>query len=596
MGLVRDRIGCHIDALPVCRKAYEFYRDRANGAPASLQAKAGISCAKIHVKLQQFSQAEDYIAEAVSMYEVTCGPNSPLTASAYHELGEVLWKQRKRTEAQKALKRAYEIESIKDAWDLVTLLEIHNLLMDTHLKECNHIDRLKFQEYFKIVEDVTCRVKNQLPQDGNAAVYYKAAAELKAWGGQYQEAKDLFDMAMPLLEVERSADCSGLLQACKDMRTFCDRNLTGAQSSPMDFNTKSIDTTDSGETCAIDESAAVEEVFEDAVEPFDLNVKCRAITVADHAALVRFCETRSIELLLDKASFARHVIGSGVGLCWLAEKSDTPQGFALCGSDGVFGQLLQLIGGDVAQRVLIQCCVDATLKMGLRALRALGATVSEASGKLLVDLGWQASRAYMYRREDVYPQKKSKQRIRFDVVAEDNKDSAVLVSLVHKFGIPLEPATQINKFAWDQNGRFVIINVAFDNLREFGESTVECLFKLRSILLLVHILRRKTHWFAIPNLCQNVDVEGSVCIVRTASVSIKLRKAVENNVWSDLTDKKDQYIQRQEKCLKDGSLKGVTTELLLEKMYEDATVEDRKCLRKAMHLNREKHAKEGRCL
>merc|ERR1719428_1964861 len=110
LGLVRDRLGKHKEALPVVQKAYEFYKERANGAPASLQAKAAISCAKINCKLGNLVKAEAYIKEAVQMYEVTCGATSPLTASAYMELGKCYWAQRKRADAQKALKRAYEIE------------------------------------------------------------------------------------------------------------------------------------------------------------------------------------------------------------------------------------------------------------------------------------------------------------------------------------------------------------------------------------------------------------------------------------------------------------------------------------------------------
>ncbi|CAJ1374202.1 unnamed protein product [Effrenium voratum] len=101
LGIVRDRLGKQKEALPVCLKAYEFYKERANGAPASLQAKAGISCAKIYAKLGDQKKAESYIREAVEMYEITCGETSPLTASAYHELGKVLWAQRRREDAQK---------------------------------------------------------------------------------------------------------------------------------------------------------------------------------------------------------------------------------------------------------------------------------------------------------------------------------------------------------------------------------------------------------------------------------------------------------------------------------------------------------------
>merc|ERR1719291_835677 len=106
--------------------------------------------------------------------------------------------------------------------------------MDTHLKETANIERGKFENYISIVDYVVKRVRS-LPQDGNAAVYYKAAAELKAWGGRYLEAKALFNDAVPLFQAERSTDCTGLIQSCREMLAFCDRNLEGKQHSPMNF-------------------------------------------------------------------------------------------------------------------------------------------------------------------------------------------------------------------------------------------------------------------------------------------------------------------------------------------------------------------------
>eukprot|EP00400_MALV-I_sp_L67-5_P000292 gene292-1057_t len=232
LGLVRDRLGQHEDALKVVEKAYNFYKDKARGQPSSLQAKAGMSCAKILMKLERPKEAEKFCKEAVTVYEVTCGEFSPLTASAYEELGNVQWAMGKKKPAQEAFKRAYEIESKKDAFNLLSILEIHNALMDTHLKDKDNIDRRQFDSYFPIAEYTVSRVK-ELPQDGNAAVYYKAAAELFCWGGSYQRAFELFEEAIGLLEVEKAVDTSSLVESCTVMRDFCSRNLAGAQDSPM---------------------------------------------------------------------------------------------------------------------------------------------------------------------------------------------------------------------------------------------------------------------------------------------------------------------------------------------------------------------------
>eukprot|EP00929_Paragymnodinium_shiwhaense_P084169 TRINITY_DN44995_c0_g1_i1.p1 TRINITY_DN44995_c0_g1~~TRINITY_DN44995_c0_g1_i1.p1 ORF type:complete len:984 (+),score=329.16 TRINITY_DN44995_c0_g1_i1:118-3069(+) len=425
LGLVRDRLGKHKEALPVCLKAYEFYKERAKGAPASLQAKAGISCAKLHAKLGNLPKAEEFIREAVHMYEVTCGETSPLTASAYHELGKCLWAQRRREDAQKATKRAYEIESMKDAWDLVTLLEIHNLLMDTHLKETDNITRSKFKDYFKTVDFVLGRVRKELPQDGNAAVYYKAAGELFAWGGEYERGKALFNEAVPLLQAEKSTDCTGLIQACNDMLGFCDRNLAGTQQSPMDFEVSSakkekgvgdsdcmdVDFEDAMEDAQQGSHGGVviEEIFDEepaaaaavtatppkatavaAPQPF--MPEYRPAAPADFEPWRQLLQGREEPLLSNQAALEAHLAGAGAGdLCSVASSSclnlllggSTSQsgqlaGFLLAGSDGVFGRVLQLTTDDklpqddrmTISRGLMQRCEAACRKRGLRGLVA----------------------------------------------------------------------------------------------------------------------------------------------------------------------------------------------------------------------------------
>jgi len=233
LALVRDRMNKHESALPIAIQAYEFYKRQAEGAPASLQAKAGVSVAKILIKLGRSPEAESYFKEAVYMFDITCGKTSPLVASARMEYGSLLWDLDRREEAQKQLLTAYDVETIKDAFDMLKVLEIHNLIMDTHLKKTKQIQRHYFKVYCPIAIRTTKRVREQLVQDGNAAVYYKAVGELHMWAGDYAVAEELVNEALGLLRVEKSVDCSNLIKQCEDMVADCRKTLGGQKSVPM---------------------------------------------------------------------------------------------------------------------------------------------------------------------------------------------------------------------------------------------------------------------------------------------------------------------------------------------------------------------------
>jgi len=316
---------------------------------------------------------------------------------------------------------------MKDAWDLVTLLEIHNLLMDTHLKETEHIERSKFTDYFKTAEYIVKRVKKELPQDGNAAVYYKAAAEMKAWGGQYARAKELFELAIPLLQKEKTTDCSGLIQSCDDMLAFCERNLKGTQQSPMDFEVpvKASSNTTSGamDAGAEDEEeewggVKIEELDDDedaeelpqagasasasaakpareevAKEPAPLEIA--PARSADFSLVASLCMACGCEpLLSDQESFKQY-ISAGAGLCLAAMSGEELVGFAFCSSDGVFGHLLQLLPASSPEAVnvrseLAKQCVKNCRDRGLRALHT-SVPVDSSDGDFFQDIGWSCS-------------------------------------------------------------------------------------------------------------------------------------------------------------------------------------------------------------
>ena len=659
LGIVRDRLGKHKEALPVCQKAYEFYKERANGAPASLQAKAGISCAKIHAKLGNLKQAESYIREAVEMYEVTCGETSPLTASAYHELGKVLWGQKRREDAQKALKRAYELEAMKDAWDLVTLLEVHNLLMDTHLKDTTNIDRSKFADYMATVNYVVGRVKKELPQDGNAAVYYKAAAELKSWGGRYTEAKELFDVAIPLLKAETTTDCSSLLETCEAMKAFCDRNLQGTQDSPMNF---SIPDSEKGSGQATEASSGyattgayegpiIEDITDEpeapcamangassssapppaAPPPVQGPLELRCLTAADAEEVLQVCSIASEPLFDSSADLQAHLGAAGEGICFAAGGREI-SGVALCGSDGVFGHLLQLSvvpGADVkdTKKRLIDCSEKACRERGLRGLRA--SSGSKDDDAVFESCGWKPQQVWTsledrphkkgrtngsassssapqgdpkLRRDgkDVnsFYQAWDKVNVEKALVVEEGLDPAIVpeeqrpLADFGELDRHLDVSRKICKFSWDQSNTGVSIYVPFDGVGHLPEQDVHVEFRDIGFLLIIQKDDKK-HWYKIPNLCNPIDVAASRKTVKADQVVVKLRKRRAGN-WSDLTDDKDRHQRKREYRIQHGDLKGATTEELLADMYKNASDEDRAGLRDAMRVNREKREEDAR--
>lgn len=658
LGIVRDRLGKHKEALPVCQKAYEFYKERANGAPASLQAKAGISCAKIHAKLGNLKQAESYIREAVEMYEVTCGETSPLTASAYHELGKVLWGQKRREDAQKALKRAYELEAMKDAWDLVTLLEVHNLLMDTHLKDTTNIDRSKFADYMATVNYVVGRVKKELPQDGNAAVYYKAAAELKSWGGRYTEAKELFDVAIPLLKAETTTDCSSLLETCEAMKAFCDRNLQGTQDSPMNFSIPDSekgsgqateassgyattgayegpiieDITDEPEApCAMANGASSSSAPPPAAPPVQGPLELRCLTAADAEEVLQVCSIASEPLFDSSADLQAHLGAAGEGICFAAGGREI-SGVALCGSDGVFGHLLQLSvvpGADVkdTKKRLIDCSEKACRERGLRGLRA--SSGSKDDDAMFESCGWKPQQVWTsledrphkkgrtngsassssapqgdpkLRRDgkDVnsFYQAWDKVNVEKALVVEEGLDPAIVpeeqrpLADFGELDRHLDVSRKICKFSWDQSNTGVSIYVPFDGVGHLPEQDVHVEFRDIGFLLIIQKDDKK-HWYKIPNLCNPIDVAASRKSVKADQVVVKLRKRRAGN-WSDLTDDKDRHQRKREYRIQHGDLKGATTEELLADMYKNASDEDRAGLRDAMRVNREKREEDAR--
>uniref|UniRef100_A0A7S2CJB3 Tetratricopeptide repeat protein 29 n=1 Tax=Alexandrium andersonii TaxID=327968 RepID=A0A7S2CJB3_9DINO len=222
---MQERKGEYKEALPTSIAAYDYFagRDKKRGWGSSLTAKAAMQLSKVHLKLGRTREAEKYVREAMQLFEQTAGKDTPLLVGALARLGKILVKRGQLAEAQDSFHRAYKLEAMKDALDLVEIMDIHNQLVDTHVKpKGGALDRTGFKKYFSVVDLVLLRVRREMKQDGNAGAYYKIAGEVYVLGKSCSTGKPLLLEAKKLFEVEKSIDTSGLIRQCKDLIAYCD--------------------------------------------------------------------------------------------------------------------------------------------------------------------------------------------------------------------------------------------------------------------------------------------------------------------------------------------------------------------------------------
>lgn len=236
LGIIENRQGQYEKALVTVREARRLFREKAGGKPASLIAKAGMSLAKILLKLASLEQDEAkrlaMIDEAISteqenvyLFEVTCGADSPLTASALKGLGEAFLRRQKAVEALESFAKSYHLEVQKDAFDLMGVMDVHNLLVGVHMarmKMGHPLDREAFRSYLPTIQIGVRRV-GEMKQDANAGAYYKVAGELFAFAEDYAGASKLLGDAMTLFATETVEEVSGLIATCIDLKALCDR-------------------------------------------------------------------------------------------------------------------------------------------------------------------------------------------------------------------------------------------------------------------------------------------------------------------------------------------------------------------------------------
>lgn len=242
LGIIEERLGQFEKALASTREAQRLFREKANGKPSSLIAKAGSSIAKALLKLADKevdadkkvdleNQAIEHELENVQLFIVTAGIDSPLTASSHFGLGTALLRRERIDEAIDAFANSYKYEAIKDAFDLTQIVRVHQALFQAHLDNIRNgaaLDRKAFRSYVPIVDGVLMRVRLG-KQDANAGVYYKCAAEVMAYAEEHSVASSLLGEVIELFTGEDPKLVGKLLSQAKDLKAFCDKHVPAAR-------------------------------------------------------------------------------------------------------------------------------------------------------------------------------------------------------------------------------------------------------------------------------------------------------------------------------------------------------------------------------
>lgn len=229
LGLISERSGDLQGGLKQCLEALEWYESKftGNNNESSLEAKCSLSVAKIYARLKDQTNALKYATRAVNNFRRTCGSDSPLLASALKVHGEILAKDSDQTKlAISTLQEALNIETKKDAVDMVTMMElIHGLTKIIQNMPDSTERRVQFRSIFKTAMRGCESVREKLSHDGNVGAFLKFTAELGIYAEELNSARSLIQEALPLFQAEKSVDCTGIVEQCEQILSLLDQRI-----------------------------------------------------------------------------------------------------------------------------------------------------------------------------------------------------------------------------------------------------------------------------------------------------------------------------------------------------------------------------------
>ena len=221
LGLIKDRKGDFEQALPILQQALDWYKQKFGAIDASLVAKAHMSVGRVYEKLGDIPKAVEHFKEALRVFEVTCGVDSPLSAGAMAALGKALHALGKHSEAQRNLKGALKLEATKDSVHLQTVFELMTKIVELHTTHPDGLNRSAFKQYVPLVADAAKNLKAQgVPEDGDYGALCKTAGEICALAAEYRDAQMYLTKAIELFAKVTQIDTTKLTETCKQLLTF----------------------------------------------------------------------------------------------------------------------------------------------------------------------------------------------------------------------------------------------------------------------------------------------------------------------------------------------------------------------------------------
>jgi calcyclin binding protein len=152
---------------------------------------------------------------------------------------------------------------------------------------------------------------------------------------------------------------------------------------------------------------------------------------------------------------------------------------------------------------------------------------------------------------------------------------------------------RVTAYGWDQSGKFVSIYVDVAAADDSAPASFEtsAYFDEKRCAIILQVEGGVKKCLAIPNLCQAIVPAKSKIKVKPARFVVKLKKEVQGETWSDLTDALDLKEAARKKRI-GSSLKDASTQELLADMYANASDEDRKGLMEAAMVGQKKREAE----